>query len=118
MTDQLALTLPEARARRDDGISRAIDHAEAVKAGWRKDALELFRRHALTHEVFLTEDVREANPGFHVPPECDERAWGQVARDAIKHGYVERAGFAPAKSSNCSAKVMWRSLILTPAVAA
>lgn len=117
MTDQLAIDFSAARARRDDGMQQAIDHAEAVKAGWRKDALELFRRYALTHELFLTEDVREANPGFHVPPECDERAWGQVARDAIKNGYVERAGFAPAKSSNCSPKVMWRSLLCARAAA-
>lgn len=115
MTAQLAITFPAARARRDDGIARAVDHAETVKVGWQREAFERFRRYAERHEVFLTEDVLEANPDFTVPPQCDKRAWGAVARAAAKQGIVAKEGYAPAKTSNLSPKPLWRSRLFKAA---
>ena len=70
------------------------------------------RLHAVVERRFLTEDVRamaEAD-GFASAP--DGRAWGAVMRAAARKGIVIANGYAPAKSSNCSAKVLWLSMVV------
>lgn len=107
MTAQL--DLPLVRARRDDGIERAIAHAEAVKPDWRKEALDWVRHYAaMSAAPFLAEEVRDMAEaaGFTAPP--DGRAWGQVMRDAQRERVVVKVGYAPARSSNLSPKVQWR----------
>lgn len=106
MSDQL--TIDFARARRDDGITRAIDHAEAARQGWKKRAhgylLEFLTTRRLG-DTFLAEDVRQFAAGLDAPP--DGRAWGWVFQDASRRGFIVKAGYAPAKSSNLSPKVLW-----------
>lgn len=77
-------------------------------AAWVDSALDFVQQYvAQRTEPFLTEDVRaQATPLIGKPR--DGRAWGTVMRRAVKAGYVQRVGFAPAKSSNLSPKVLWQ----------
>ncbi len=104
----------EARRLRDLGIERSADHAEREHEGWKKLALERFIAYAKTHEEFITEDVRAANADIPEPP--DRRAWGHIARAALKAGHIVKAGYREAKDPkvHCSINTLWRSLAVTP----
>ena len=107
-----AVKTKAAALARDDGMRRSVEHADVVSHAWSTLAYLHFRRYAERNETFLTEDVRDAAlaAGVHEPP--DPRAWGAVAMRAARAGLIERAGYAPAKSSNLSPKVLWRSKVL------
>ena len=101
--DQLAIDF--ARARRDDGIERAGDHAgERWKRLARGFLLEFLSSH---RERFLAENVREFAEirGLEAPP--DGRAWGAVIQSAARERLIRKVGYAPARSSNLSPKVQW-----------
>lgn len=103
MTDQLAIDF--AAAKRDDGIQRAAEHAGAE---WVEDAVAFVDRSTRgTSGVFLAEDMRTAWEFQGYRPAPDSRAWGHVMRLAAKRGYIRKAGYLPAKSSNLSPKVAW-----------
>lgn len=95
-----------ARIRRDDGIQRAADHADDA---WRERAIGYVRLHAAVHAEFLAEDVRAVAEHDGLPPPPDGRAWGSVMQTAARRGIVKRVGYAPARSSNLSPKVLWGS---------
>lgn len=97
------------------GMSRAFAKAERVEAGWKAGAIEAVRKLALARETFLAEDVRET---FATPAEADSRAWGAVMKTAQKLGLVLPGGYALAKCSNNSPRVLWRSLLFAGARAA
>ncbi len=99
-------SIESARARADVGMERASSHAEHVEPGWRQSALEAVRSYARGHDRFLAENVPIA-----VPSEADPRAVGAVFREAQRRGWIRADGFAPANSSNRSAKVRWLSLL-------
>jgi hypothetical protein len=101
------LSIDFARARRDDGIQRAGDHAGDR---WRRGARGYLLEYLATHAgPFMAEDVRELADarGFEAPP--DGRAWGQVFQAAARERLIVKVGYAPAKSSNLSPKVQWRA---------
>ena len=108
-----SITVEQSIASRDDGIAR-------VKAGEDRRTPDFFER-ALTfvslyslamregNHAFLTEDVVDAwTAQGHAPPE-DGRAWGAVMKKARSLGYVKAVGYAPARTSNMSPKVLWRA---------
>lgn len=104
------LTIDDAIARRDLGIERAVDHAERVSEGWQARArgylLEYLSRNP---GDFLGEQMREfaEGKGMDAPP--DGRAWGAVLQSAARAGLIRKVGYAPARSSNLSPKVLWRA---------
>jgi hypothetical protein len=76
---------------------------------WTKKAVALFAEYASqAFAPFLTEEARQyaESHGLSTPP--DGRAWGHVAKNCQRAGVVTSAGFGAAKSSNGSAKVLWR----------
>ena len=93
---QLELNVGEAARRRDEGMQSAVDHAESAWDGWKKLALAAFKEHAQSHDTFTTEDVRADH--LSVPPPPEPRAWGAIATEAKKLGYVAHAGFVQAQS--------------------
>lgn len=112
MSDQLPLDFATARRRRDSGIARAADHANAETSGWTDIAFDFLEACAKVRAApFLAEDVIEMAKAAHLAPPPDGRAWGGVFRRAAKRGVIAKVGFAAAKTSNCSAKVLWRSAI-------
>lgn len=105
--NQLSLTF--VKARRDDGLKRAGDHAGD---GWKRRARSYLLEYLTTRrrgDDFLTEHLRDFahNRGLEFPP--DGRAWGAVLQAAARDGLIEKIGYAPAKSSNLSPKVLWRA---------
>ena len=79
----------QARQARDDGIARAVNHANNVLPSWGERAYIHFCEYARFHAVeFITEDVREYayRQGFVRPP--DERAWGAISTRATRAGIV------------------------------
>ena len=90
------------------GMTLAASHADRKVENWTEDAEELFRLYAALHpEGFLTEDVRKWASKVGFPPAPDGRAWGYIARKASRAGAVRSMGYAKAKSSNNSPKVLW-----------
>src|SRR5579862_3887558 len=80
--------------RRDDGIARALTHAESVRMGWNMAADELLLRFLGTVQGgFLAEQfVAYAEKGAFPPPP-DARAWGGVIRRAAIAGIIRRVGY-------------------------
>jgi hypothetical protein len=98
----------EAALARDVAIARGAAHVERVAPSWREQALAAVRAHALEHRLFLMEDCHGAAP---MPEGIDPRAWGAIAQEAKRRGWVHPHGYAPANSSNRSPKVSWLSLL-------
>lgn len=102
-----------ARAKRDSGIRRAVEHADAVAPGWADGAYKRFESFAKNRATFTTEDVRTCWEalGFATPP--DRRAWGGVASRAARAGIVVRDGYEPAKNPavHCTTVTRWRSKV-------
>lgn len=90
------------------GALLAASHADRKSQGWSEDALSFFELYANQKpDGFLTEDVRVWAEKMGFPPPPDERAWGHIAKKAAKKGMVVPIGYAKARSSNNSPKVLW-----------
>jgi hypothetical protein len=112
VTNQIPLDFETARRRRDSGIARAADHANAETSGWTEIAFDFLEACAKVRAApFLAEDVIEMAKAAHLPEPPDGRAWGGVFQRGARRGLIQKAGFAPAKTSNCSPKVLWQSRI-------
>ena len=99
--------------RRDIGIHRAVEKADRDDSGWSWRAYYALLKYATTHDnKFLAEDVREwAEHHGHIDPPENARAWGAVMQRGVRRKIIEKVGYAPAKSSNLSPKVLWRRVI-------
>jgi hypothetical protein len=74
---------------RDEGIKRAVDHAEREAPGWQSRAVEFIARFARANAgEFFVEDIRTwaHNNGLDEPPHA--RAWGAAILLARKRGLV------------------------------
>jgi hypothetical protein len=101
------LSIDFARARRDDGISRAADHAGSA---WQRQARGYLLEYLATNTgAFLAEDVRGFAERRGISPPPDGRAWGAVFQSAAREHLIRKVGYAPARSSNLSPKVQWTS---------
>lgn len=92
-----------------------IGHAMADLAGnsagetWKQLAYDVFVAHAAAHREFTTEDVRRANPELPTPP--DNRAWGAIARRAMRDEIIELLCWTRAKNREVHGRVIncWKS---------
>lgn len=101
-----------ARAARDAGIARAADHADRSSEDWSDRAFSAFVSTAKRLPYFTTEQARQLAPD-DLPDPPDKRAWGHVARRAVREGIVERAGFVTADDPrvHCNVVTRWRSCV-------
>ena len=108
----MALTAIDAVRRRNEAIEKVSAHADELDPNWSDraySALTLYCTKAT--EPFIIEDVRAWAEGLGlISPPHDSRAWGAVIRRAAGNGLVSKVGFAPAKSSNLSPKVLWQAV--------
>jgi hypothetical protein len=81
-----------------------IDHN--ANPDWKDAASRVIRSYPPGH-VFLGEDVRDALDAQGVTVH-DRRALGPVIRREATAGVIENIGFAAARTSNLSPKVLWR----------
>lgn len=107
----MTMTKADAALRRDDGIERVSMKADLLQEGWTDRAyaaLTIFC--AKAKEPFIAEDVREWAEGLGlISAPHDSRAWGQVIQRAARSDLIRKIGYAPAKSSNLSPKVLWEA---------
>lgn len=100
-----------ARQLADAGMQTAVEHADAVDAGWSDRALEHVRAFATFRERFLGEDVRTwaHEQGLPKPPKAC--AWGAVMVRAARDGLIARGGYGTTRIPPQHAKpaVLWLS---------
>lgn len=97
--------------RRDLGIARARQRAERECGDtWTRKAAEYLRDYARRAfgQPFLLEDAREVS---RLPKPTNAKAWGAAVQLACRQRWIEKAGYAPARSSNGSPKCVWRTVI-------
>jgi hypothetical protein len=105
------ITQSEAEALRDIGMALSEQKANRDSEGWSDRAcacVAVFIKASQYEGPFLIEDVRGWSEYWNLidPPE-NARAWGAVARRCAKDGIIRKAGYLPARSSNCSPKTAW-----------
>lgn len=92
-------------------LGHAMAEVAAKNAGelWKEEAFYAFKRYAIKHPYFTTEEVRAANPD--IPPPPDDRAWGSIALRAKREGIVVGYGWVRANSRTVHGMVVtkWRS---------
>ena len=93
---------------RDEGIQRAVDHADYQEPKWSYKAYNFLRLYIQGHKVFMVEQLREASVGI-VPEPPSKRAWGGVIVRAVKAGIVRRKGFCNVAnpSAHCTPATVW-----------
>lgn len=94
-------------------IGHAMAKVAADHAGedWKELAYASFKEFARLNYEFTTEQVREAS--LHVPPPPDKRAWGFIARQAVKDEIVQPIGFIRTENRMAHGRhvTLWRSII-------
>jgi hypothetical protein len=88
MMDPPTAGVPTAQQLADDGMSRAVAHADAVEEGWSDRAYRLLCRYATEHSEFMTEEVRVWAHAIGLPKPPDGRAWGAVTLRAVKASII------------------------------
>lgn len=102
------LFAPTPEARRDLGMARVRRAADDAAHDWTELAAAYLRDYALTThgQPFLVEDAAEVS---RLPAPPNAKAWGPAVQIAARRGWIVRAGYAPARSSNLSPKCLWRA---------
>ena len=94
----------------NEGMTRAVDHADRVIGGWSDMAYEYLRQFKDSHKEFLTEDVRiwAETQGLEPPP--DNRAWGAVINRAVRANLIRRVGYGNAKTGHMRPMPVWSKI--------
>lgn len=103
---------PTAQELADDGMARAVDHADAVEEGWSERAYKLLCRYATEHSEFMTEDVRVWAHQIGLPKPPDGRAWGAVTLRAVKASIIYCHHYRKTRipPAHATPRPVWRSL--------
>jgi hypothetical protein len=100
----LDAAIARATTNRDVGIEHAAVGQENRSPGWIEECVALLAEWSRGRGQFLAEDFVAS--GLCTPP-AEPRAWGAVFQCAARRGILRRAGYARARSSNLSPKVLW-----------
>lgn len=108
MSHQYSIEFPSGEDLRDEGMARAITHADNVNEKWSDLAYDFLRRYIRTHAFFMAEDVREASKGT-IPEPPHNRAWGGIVRRAATEGLIVGCGIRKVKNptSHCANAAVW-----------
>jgi ribosomal protein L36 len=77
---------------RDDGIRRALKHANSKNPEWSESAFNFLKDYLKTHNEFMLEDVRMSSQNI-IPEPPSKRAWGAIAVRGAKVGLIRRKGY-------------------------
>lgn len=93
---------------RDEGMERAITHANEETENWSDIAFDFLKRFINSHAFFMAEDVREASYGI-VPEPPHKRAWGGIIRRAATEGLIISCGIRKVKNptAHCANAALW-----------
>lgn len=105
------LDIIDARKARDDGMARAVDHADRDAPGWSNEAYSFLISYARTHDQFIAEQfvAYAEHSGLIVPP--TGKAYGAVFKRGAKAGIIERIGFGVSTKRHASPTPLWQSRI-------
>ena len=98
MTAPSDLMLPSERAKllRDEGMEKAVDHAERCNPYWQVFAMDYLRGYldVIGTKPFMAEDFRlwSENEGLQKPP--SESAYGVIIVRAHKAGIIKSIGYS------------------------
>lgn len=103
----------EAELLRDEGIQRAVDHADRVEADWSSNAYAMlvqYARHKGSGAHITSEAVRNHCEWFGLPLPPDKRAWGAVMLKASRAGVIRKAGWTTANDPkvHCNPVSLWQ----------
>lgn len=103
-----------ARELRDDGMQRAVDHANHVEPGWQERAVGYVKAFALVRREFMCEEARRYAEAQGIGPPPDKRAWGAVMMKCARMGLIEKIGLGYAKDPkvHMNPASVWRSKAL------
>lgn len=99
----------------DTGATLAASHADREIDDWTDQAIKIFQLFSMRckedGETFMTEQVRAWAEKCGLPPPPDNRAWGYVARQCARKGWVKAKGFGKQESVSChgSPKTIWEA---------
>lgn len=107
------LSMDLGKKLKEDGMKRAVDHANAVHKEWSEVAYDFLKGYIEINPMFMTEDVRFASQGI-VPSPPSQRAWGSVIRRAAVEGIIFKAGTKSVKNgkAHMAFATVWKSLIV------
>lgn len=109
----MQLDIDFARAQANEGMARALEHAESDVPQWGETALQWLRRYAESHQEFpgwFVTDSAALDPTFPTP--ADGRAWGAVWTKAQRLGIVRDSGKqARHPHRHASRAIVWASLV-------
>lgn len=108
---QLEINYTAARAKRDEGMTRALEHAERVSPEWKHQAYNFLITYAKTHSEFISEDVGDAHDAAGYPQPPTRRAWGSLYTKAAREGYITQCGLGRSRLRHASVCPRWRSLV-------
>lgn len=92
---------PTGKQLKEDGIKRAVDHADRQIETWSERAYKLFVEYCQTVDTLKAEDARvyAEEKGLEIPP--TKRAWGAIALKAAKNGCIINKGIVKASNVKC-----------------
>ncbi len=87
-----------ARAGRDRGMQRAVDHADRTIERWSDRAEVLARQYlaAVTGQRITGERIRQHAEAQGLPNPPDKRAWGSVTMRLARAGLLRKVGWTTA----------------------
>lgn len=99
-----------ARAKALDGMTRAVEHADAVTPDWSSAALDALRAYVAAYGAPFTAEMARtfchAHYGLPTPP--DGRAWGAVFKRAAARKIIRSTGtYAPRACGNMTPTIVW-----------
>lgn len=95
---------------RDEGIKKAIDHANEDSWGWGERAYEKLLAFLEIHnEPFLAEEVRDyaEKLGLEIPPSL--RSWGSIMVRAARNEKIRKVGHRQVSNvkAHCATASVW-----------
>lgn len=111
MGDQLTLDSEVARVEAEQGMKRALEHAERIVVKWGDLAYIYLEQFCRGHLVFISEDVSDASKQYGLIQPPTDRAWGAVYQRAIKAGMIVQDGCGRSRRRHHSICPRWRSKI-------
>jgi hypothetical protein len=103
----------QAEMFRDDGIKRAVDHADKVHESWSDKAFDLLKDYVGvigTDSECTSEMVRHYAEANGLPHPPDKRAWGAVMLKAARANILLKKGWTTATDPkvHCNPVSLWK----------
>lgn len=77
---------------------------------WSESAYNISRLYLhFADKPFLIEDLRAWTHTMGLPNPDEPRRWGSIVKSLARDGVIRSVGYAPAKSSKGSPKVLWEA---------